>query len=89
MLTHFCIKIVHFKVISLQFAVIILGIIPREIPREILILPGNVDNKLMVLCGLSELIVKNGGGRMLEQLVLMSFALRVSLAPGVCFLTGY
>jgi len=28
MLAHFCINIVQFKVISLQFAVIILGMIP-------------------------------------------------------------
>jgi len=38
MLTHFCINIVQFKLISLQFAVIILGMIPGEIliPPEML-----------------------------------------------------
>jgi len=77
MLTHFCINIVQFKVISLQSPVIILDMIPGKIPREILLTSGNVDNKLMVLCGLSEVIVTNGGGRMLEQPVLMSSALRV------------
>jgi len=62
MLTHFCINIVQFKVSSLQFAVSILDMIPGEIPREILIAPGNIDNKLMVLWGLSEVIVKMAAG---------------------------
>jgi len=62
--------------------------IPGEIPREILIAPGNVDNKLMVLGGLSEVIVKKGGGKMLEQPVLMSSALWAS-ARSLGFLMGY
>jgi len=87
MLTHFCINIVQFKVVSLQFPVVILDMIPGKIPCEILLTLGNVDNTPMVLCGLSKVIVKYGG-RLLEQLVLMSSALRAS-TRSLGFLMGY
>jgi len=67
---------------------IVLHMIPGKIPQEILIVPGNVDNKLMVLFGLCKVIVKNGGKKMLQQPLLMISALRAS-TRSLGFLMGY